>query len=413
MIGRHLRRCTIVIFCGNRKVRYWILALVITAIVFIIATAGNAGVDYSTVVPLLHQPLPLSPPPGADQGTLNIIQWSLKQQQRMNSYSRRRARKQNNSSNDRIFFHETSGRTQLSFKETCAVESAALHNPQRPVEIFIQPQQKQMNDEPSSSWTWLQVLDHYPNVQAIVIDDEELYFKDSLLEEWYRKGQWRNSPYRLQHMADYIRMISLKKEGGMYLDLDVLTVKPYDRRKFWNFITVPSDRLAVFVNGILHLEQSHPLVDLTLQQQAEEYLPESYTFNGPEALSLAVMKLCNLTDDDSYNDAADERQQHDGVASQQQCIADGGIRFLHSRHFFPVSSAYCQTFFQPAVTRHQQLVVSDYIDKIEHQGSYGVHFYNSLTRNESVDLTPNSAQMFARLAARHCPVTLSFGHQFD
>ena len=41
---------------------------------------------------------------------------------------------------ERIFFHETSGaRIELSFRQSCAVESAALHNPQRPIEIFFQP----------------------------------------------------------------------------------------------------------------------------------------------------------------------------------------------------------------------------------------------------------------------------------
>ena len=82
--------------------------------------------------------------------------------------------------NDRIFFHETSGRMDLSFSQTCAIESAALHNSQRLVQVFIQTQQKSYLH---SSSTWLRVLDHYPNALSIFIDDEELYFRDSLLEK--------------------------------------------------------------------------------------------------------------------------------------------------------------------------------------------------------------------------------------
>ena len=37
----------------------------------------------------------------------------------------------------RIFFHETSGRDQLSYRQWCAVESAALHNPSLLIQVFM------------------------------------------------------------------------------------------------------------------------------------------------------------------------------------------------------------------------------------------------------------------------------------
>ena len=57
----------------------------------------------------------------------NIINWT-------------RPNATNASNNDRIFFHETSGRMELSLRQCCAVESAALHNPRRPIQVFFQPQ---------------------------------------------------------------------------------------------------------------------------------------------------------------------------------------------------------------------------------------------------------------------------------
>ena len=161
---------------------------------------------------------------------------------------------------DRIFFHETSGRMELSFKETCAIESAALHNPQRPVQVFFQPQQLQQQSTAAAidqSSAWIRVLNRYANVQVIVIDDEGLYFKDSPLEDWYREGKWRNSPYRATHMSDYIRVVSLMKQGGMYLDLDVVTLKPYDGPQFRNFLTYGSARMEYLSNGIFHFEKGH------------------------------------------------------------------------------------------------------------------------------------------------------------
>ena len=299
-----------------------------------------------------------------------------------------------NDANDRIFFHETSGRMELSFKESCVVESAALHNPQRPVQIFFQPQQQH---EPSAvtidqSSAWFQVLSQYENVQVIVIDDEELYFKDSPLEDWYKKGQWRDSPYRLQHMSDYIRMVSLKKQGGMYLDLDVLTLKPYNGRLFRNFVICGSAQMKLFTNAVLHLERTHPLIDLMMNQQAQEYLPDEFTFHGPQALTSAVLQLCN-------NQTAVE------------CARK--IRILRYHNFSPIGSAFCQVLFQRRsninTSNDEQRLQSEFLEKVKR--SHGLHFYNSLTRNDSVDLTPNSTQMFARLAAQNCPLTFNFAHQ--
>ena len=327
-----------------------------------------------------------------EDASLNrLVNWTTVEVQENNKTSIK-------ASNDRIFFHETSGRMELSFKDSCAIESAAFHNPQRPVQIFLQPeqqqQQKALNSSSkvmtviNSSSAWFQVLSQYQNIQVIVIDDEELYFKDSPLEDWYKKGQWRSSSYRATHMSDYIRMVSLKKQGGMYLDLDVLSLKPYNGSEFRNFVSLHSAQMTIIPNGILHLDQNHPLVELTLEHQAKEYLPDSYTFNGPEALSSALIKLCNET------------------VTALDCAKE--IRIMKHHHFFPIGTAFCQFIFQrqPLSTLDEQFV----FERI--QISHGFHFHNSLTRNNSVDFTPNSTQVFARLAAQNCPLTFSLGHQF-
>ena len=66
---------------------------------------------------------------------------------------------------------------------------------------------------------WRQVLNNYSNVQVIVIEDVGLYFNNSPVEQWYVKGEWRNSKWRVQHLSDYIRMVSLKKEGGIRISI--------------------------------------------------------------------------------------------------------------------------------------------------------------------------------------------------
>ena len=340
-----------------------------------------------------------------------IVTWTDKQGNATNN---------SNNSNDRIFFHETSGRMKLSFRQNCAVESAALHNPQRPVQIFFQPQQQKTTTTSTidQSSAWFRALSHYSNVQLIVIDDEQLYFKDSPLEDWYRKGEWRNSPYRVQHMSDYIRILSLYKEGGMYLDLDVLTLKPYDRRIFWNFITFPSAQRAMFTNAMIHLEREHRLIDAILEQQSADYDPEGYTFNGPGALDAAVMQLCSnatatTTSPHEKRKKAKKKNEEgrsSGDDSELHMCAGEEILILPHHFFHPIGNAFAQILFEEQKrSKDNLLLVSEFAAKIV--ASYGLHFYNSLTRNESIPLgsdATKSSQIFARLAARHCPLSSAF-----
>jgi lactosylceramide 4-alpha-galactosyltransferase len=176
---------------------------------------------------------------------------------------------------------------ELSFRQNCAVESAALHNPQRLVQIFFQPQVKEMSIDQSS--TWFRALSRYDNVQVIVIDDEKLYFKDSPLEDWYRKGEWRN--YRAQHMSDYIRMVTMKKGGGgIYLDLDIVTLKSCDCLLFRNFVTTRD--VKRITNAVFHLDRDHRLIDAIVKKQSEDYDRDNYVYNGPEVFTLVITDLC-------------------------------------------------------------------------------------------------------------------------
>lgn len=81
--------------------------------------------------------------------------------------------------NRRIFFHETSGRGYLSFRQCCAVESVAKNNPTRPVQLFLSA--GSIDREKFKGC--LATLDYYPNVEIYLVDNEK-YFKNTPLEEW-------------------------------------------------------------------------------------------------------------------------------------------------------------------------------------------------------------------------------------
>lgn len=81
--------------------------------------------------------------------------------------------------NHRIFFHETSGKSRLTFRQCCAIESVAKNNPTRPIQVYLSVDTVD-SDKLQACFS---VLDNYSNVEIIFVDNDE-YFRDSPLEEW-------------------------------------------------------------------------------------------------------------------------------------------------------------------------------------------------------------------------------------
>ena len=89
------------------------------------------------------------------------------------------------------------------------------------------------NRHPNYLSSWQSVLAQYPNIVVVLVNESE-YFANSPLEKWYQKGEWRNSSYKNQHLSDYARILSLYKGGGMYMDLDFITLRPFSLQQKQN-----------------------------------------------------------------------------------------------------------------------------------------------------------------------------------
>ena len=311
-----------------------------------------------------------------DVSIKSVVKWSTKKTLDDNQNVKK--------GNDRIFFHETSGETEFSLRQTCSIESAAHHNRHRPVQIFIQPQQEYQSTLNSSS-TWLRVLQQYSNIQVIVIDDLGLYFRDSPLEQWYFKGDWHKSPFRVEHMSDYIRIVSLYKEGGMFLDLDIVTMKPYDGYLFRNFTLIESSLNDQITNAVMHLDRDHRLISEIIDLMAQEYDPDEYTFHGPQVMSLALSRSCNMT------------------FSHRSSCPD--VRMLPHSYFYPIGNAFWSQYFEQE--EEAKIILEQF------RSCHGFHAWNNLSKNRTIDVSDNSTQVYAVLASENCPVTWNLRRQFS
>ncbi len=280
-------------------------------------------------------------------------------------------------SSNRIFFHETSGRQSLNFRQTCAVESAAKENPGRPIQLFMQTNVLNCDDRVNKD-PWFFILSQYSNIQIILFRNETDYFANTPLENWHRNGIWRNSSYWMEHFSDYIRILSLLKGGGgLYMDLDFITLQPLNKRVLWNFLPIEDKEATTFTQSIFHFEAGHRLVDMIIQKLAARYDPKVWAGHGPSLITEVMVEFCGF--------------KHGNLFSNQ-C---NDVQILPSYFFFPIP--------YPSWRRYFNEINNETMFDVDR--SYAVHVWNKMSSGERIALRNN--ELYTVLARKHCPLTFS------
>lgn len=271
----------------------------------------------------------------------------------------------------RIYFHETSGKDSLNLRQTCAVESAAKHNPSRSVQVFMQTQYP--------TWPWLEILSTYTNV-VIFLTDPRTYFAGSPLEGWYQEGVWKLGPYQNEHFSDYMRMMSLHHEGGLYMDLDFITLKPLNSNVLWNFFPIQDG--STLTGSIFHFEQNHWMIDHIIQRLAEKYDPKIFAAYGPTLITQVMEKQCGFKMNDINSNTCED------------------VKLTPVNYFFPIPWPNWKTYFENATSETLSLLAD----------SYAVHVWNFLSKKGDLQLDSN--QLYATLILKNCPMTAKHAERF-
>ena len=113
-----------------------------------------------------------------------------------------------------IFLLETSGKSDITLREWCAVESAARAHPHFTV-LFLMASPKIKRSRLVDSILALN------NTRLARLRFREL-LRGTVLEEWYESRVVLRSWWQASHMSDALRFTLLAKFGGIYLDTDVI-----------------------------------------------------------------------------------------------------------------------------------------------------------------------------------------------
>jgi lactosylceramide 4-alpha-galactosyltransferase len=109
----------------------------------------------------------------------------------------------------------------LNKRQVCAIESAARSNPDYKVYLLHScPVHGRLED----SREYVQTVFTYPNVNIWKLDAKR-YLSKTPLENWDFVAAIMSSSFPVEHASDVLRLLSLWKYGGTYLDLDFIILR--------------------------------------------------------------------------------------------------------------------------------------------------------------------------------------------
>ncbi|XP_064541177.1 lactosylceramide 4-alpha-galactosyltransferase-like isoform X2 [Drosophila montana] len=196
-----------------------------------------------------------------------------------------------------IFFHETTcyhpvtlfNVMNLTARQACAIESAASNNPNFQVFLlFACPTYRPLS---GGQKLLIDAIESYKNVQFRQLNISN-YARDTPIEDWIKKGDLLNSGFPMQHTADLLRLISLYRFGGIYLDMDVVVLRSLENVPL-NYVGAHDN--ITLGNAVISLEptgKGHEIAELFLRDYETNYNGKAYVKNEPALVTRVVKNLC-------------------------------------------------------------------------------------------------------------------------
>ncbi|XP_040073055.1 lactosylceramide 4-alpha-galactosyltransferase-like [Ixodes scapularis] len=252
-----------------------------------------------------------------------------------------------------IWFIESSGSQDLPFNQACAIESASLHNPAYFITLLTTGQL-------AASCEYCKILQTLPNFRSIRTDNEQA-FLSSPMEAWYGSKMYNHSKYHVEHLSDALRYVTLWWHGGIYLDLDVITMRSL--HSLTNCLVL--EECGRPTNSILIFDKRHRFLKTVMKKCAEVYNPSEWTTCGPNLL----------------------QSLYQGGESSAQ-----NLTFLKAETFLAIEWKRWKWFFEQTRTTAVFQEVRE---------SYGVHLSNHLSKHTTFQIGSGCA--YELLAVWNCP----------
>ncbi|KAD7478360.1 hypothetical protein R6Q59_007819 [Mikania micrantha] len=211
---------------------------------------------------------------------------------------------------------------------------------------------------------------------AVVMPNLDELLKDTPTYEfasvWF---EWRKTKFYPTHYSELIRLAALYKYGGIYLDSDVIIMKPL--YSLSNMVGVEDESSASHLNGAVMAFRKHsPFIMECLTEFYASYDDTNLRWNGADLLTRVGSKFL-----------------HEENAFKNQME----LKLQPFFAFFPISRENITRYFtQPATDAEkadQDVLYQKILDE-----ALVFHFWNSITSG----LVPEPESLAARLIDQHC-----------
>lgn len=275
----------------------------------------------------------------------------------------------------------TKGKIFITPRQACAVESAAFNNPDfQTYLIYASP--GSIKDDNTVSDRLLQILTNIVNVKVVRSNYARL-LKGSVVEELYTKGRIQSSKYPVNIASDIARLLILFKYGGIYLDLDTVTIKSFNDLAL-NFAGAESQEdvnnavIRSSVNG-----SGHEFIKMCLQELKEHFKGDKWGYTGPLLVTKILTEMCGVKKiKEAYN---------------KNC---SGFSVYSTEKFNPIFFRKWRLYFENDREKEMTYLM---------EKSYVLHLWNKFSKNT----VSNSSRSIYRYAAeKYCPQVHSIAREY-
>jgi hypothetical protein len=279
-----------------------------------------------------------------------------------------------------IFVETNEKKSNLSLKLLCAIESAALNNPDALINFFSV--NAVVNDY---------LTDRYKNIQSkkFLIED---VFKDTPMYNWWIKNKniIKKGEFNFVHTSDALRVALIWKYGGIYLDTDTITVR--NLNYLINFPGVGANDESSANNAVINFPKHHNFIAQLIKEFVKNYDPGCWACKGPLLVSRVFRDYCKtqnfykthlLTKEKIYETIMNS----DSNYNKSQCDI----------HIYPINYFYPISWFNS-----EKLFNNFKIDKEKFLDTYIVHFWNKVSKNYHAK--PGDGSVYEYFSKLNCPV---------
>ncbi|KAA8544741.1 hypothetical protein F0562_019555 [Nyssa sinensis] len=210
-----------------------------------------------------------------------------------------------------------------------------------------------------------------PNLDELLKDTPAHVFASV----WF---EWRKTKFYSTHYSELVRLAALYKYGGMYLDSDIIVLKPLSSLN--NTVGLEDQLAGSSLNGaVMSFRKHSPFIMECLMEFYSTYDDTRLRWNGADLLTRVARRF---------------------LRKENICDVQMELKLQPSFIFFPISRINITRYFTtpPATESERTQEDDDGLFKKILNESFTFHFWNSLTSA----LIPEPNSLVARLIDHHC-----------